>query len=277
MNIHSSLALLLTATMVAGCNAQDQPAPAPEAQEQQQQTQTVTPEQIKQNVSYFFGYQSGSQMSSIPSISDKDIDFDVLVKGIKDGLNQATPSVSEEELSQSIPAFQKVLEDRQAEAGKANAELSAKWIAEMSKAEGVNKTETGLLYKVVEKGGDKKYEEGAYKNPLFCVDYKGTLPDGTVFDQSPAEGAEFPLQLIPGFTEALKMMPIGARWDLYIPANLAYGPQSPSPKIGPNQALHFELHLKEIKEAPAEQPQMTLSPEQLQELLEKEANSGSAE
>ncbi len=115
-------------------------------------------------------------------------------------------------------------------------------------------TESGLQYEIMEKGGEEKYSEPKEGEPdkQFMVNYKGTLIDGTEFDASP-EGSPVPmtLQVIPGFKEAITTMPVGAKWKLFIPSELAYGEERRSAEIAPNTALIFELELVEIKDAPA--------------------------
>ena len=114
------------------------------------------------------------------------------------------------------------------------------------------------------KGGEEKFDEKKFKNPMFKVKYKGTLLDGTVFDDTKGKSVELPLQVIPGFAEALTTMPC-----------LLY--TSPSPRdatpgapIEPNSPLIFDLELDGISEAPAPQGgPMSISPEQLQEMLKQ--------
>jgi FKBP-type peptidyl-prolyl cis-trans isomerase len=109
----------------------------------------------------------------------------------------------------------------------------------------VKTTASGLQYKVITEGkGDKPKA-----SDTVVVNYKGTLVDGTEFDSSYKRGepATFPVnQVIPGWTEALQMMPVGSKWELAIPPALAYGENAP-PEIGPNQALVFEVELMSIK------------------------------
>ena len=107
-------------------------------------------------------------------------------------------------------------------------------------------TESGLQYKVLTEGkGDKPGAE-----QTVSVHYRGTLLDGTEFDSSYARGepAEFPVnRVIGGWTEALQLMPIGSKWELYIPSDLAYGQAGSGREIGPNSTLMFEVELLEIK------------------------------
>lgn len=100
----------------------------------------------------------------------------------------------------------------------------------------------GLQYKILKRGAGPKPTD----KDMVTVDYAGTLIDGTEFDSSYKRGqpATFPVSgVIPGWTEALQLMPVGSTWMLYIPASLAYGEQGAPPSIGPNETLIFKVHL----------------------------------
>ena len=106
----------------------------------------------------------------------------------------------------------------------------------------------GLQYKVITKGKGNK--PGA--NDVVTVEYTGKLINGTVFDSSSQHGgtANFPVgQVIPGWTEALQLMPVGSTWEIYVPENLAYGDQGAAPAIGPNETLIFEIKLLDSKKS----------------------------
>jgi FKBP-type peptidyl-prolyl cis-trans isomerase FklB len=120
------------------------------------------------------------------------------------------------------------------------------FLAENAKKDGVITTASGLQYKVIKSGtgGSPKLTD------TVKVHYQGTLIDGTVFDSSIQRGqpVSFPVgQVIPGWVEALQMMKVGDKWQLFIPARLAYGDQSPSPAIPPNSVLIFEVELLGIE------------------------------
>ncbi|WOI53637.1 FKBP-type peptidyl-prolyl cis-trans isomerase [Parvularcula sp. LCG005] len=129
-----------------------------------------------------------------------------------------------------------------------NREKSQAFLAEMAKKDGVTETESGLLYEVLEDGG-----QGATPAPtdVVRVHYKGTLPDGTPFDSSYDRGepTEFPLnRVIPGWTEGVALMNVGDKYRFYIPSDIAYGDRgTPGGPIGPAQALVFEVELLDIK------------------------------
>ena len=126
----------------------------------------------------------------------------------------------------------------------ANKEVGDKFLAENKSKAGVVTLPSGLQYLIMKEGtGEKPASTDKVK-----VHYHGTLIDGSVFDSSVNRGepAEFGVtQVIQGWIEALQLMPVGSKWKLFIPSNLAYGPQGP-PSIGPNQVLIFEVELLEI-------------------------------
>lgn len=140
-----------------------------------------------------------------------------------------------------------------------NAEASAKWLAQIEKQSGVQKTPSGLLYRI-DRAGDETLKPKA--TDIVKVDYEGKLRTGKVFDSSYARGEaiEFPLnQVIPGWTEGVQLVGKGGQITLWIPAELGYGARGAGGDIGPNEALEFKVELHEIKAvetpeaAPAEQ------------------------
>ena len=245
MKMKPSIALFAASALLAGvAGAQEKAAEAPAADQPKQEKEiTVSPEQMKKDLGYFLGFQSGQQLGSIPTLTFDDLDQESFLQGIKDGMVRKA---------------------------KANLEASKKFMEENGKKEGVTTTKSGLQYKVVNKGGEEKFDEKKFKNPMFKVKYKGTLLDGTVFDDTKGKSVELPLQVIPGFAEALTTMPVGSKWIVYIPSELAYGENTPGAPIEPNSPLIFDLELDGISEAPAPQGgPMSISPEQLQEMLKQ--------
>ena len=120
------------------------------------------------------------------------------------------------------------------------------FLAENAKKDGVKTTASGLQYKVIKSGAG----ESPKLSDTVKVHYQGTLIDGTIFDSSIQRGQpiSFPVgRVIPGWVEALQLMKVGDKWQLFIPANLAYGEQSPTPAIPPNSVLIFEVELLGIE------------------------------
>ena len=138
-----------------------------------------------------------------------------------------------------------MLQAKQEELGKVAAEAGEKFLAENAEKDGIVVTESGLQYEIITEGsGEKPSAEST-----VSTHYHGTLIDGTVFDSSVERGqpAQFPVnRVIAGWTEALQMMPVGSKWRLYIPHNLAYGPQGSGGAIAPYSALIFDVELLEI-------------------------------
>ncbi|WP_193214551.1 FKBP-type peptidyl-prolyl cis-trans isomerase [Luteolibacter marinus] len=228
--------------------AADTPAETPAA--------PIDPAKVKSDSSYGLGFRTGGEFAQNYSqfgISAEDIDTEAFMKGFLNAFKGEKPEVPEEGLKAAMAALGEMLQAREKENAAKNLEAGKAFLAENGKREGVITTESGLQYEVLEKGGDKKYEapkEGE-ADKQFMVNYRGTLIDGTEFDASP-EGQPVPmtLQVIDGFKEALTTMPVGAKWKLFIPSEMAYGEQRRSAEIAPNSVLIFELELLEIKDAP---------------------------
>jgi len=181
-------------------------------------------------------------------ISTEDFDKEAFILGIQDALDEAQSKVSEEEFQLALQGLDaKAAEHAGKQAGE-NLKVAEAFLAENAKKEGVISTESRLQYEIITKGEGRTYdaqEDG--EAAQFSVAYKGTLTDGTVFDQSPeGQPVNFNLGVIPGFKEALTTMPIGSKWKLYLHPDIAYGAQAVSPEIQANTALIFELELLDI-------------------------------
>ncbi|MDF1831506.1 MAG: FKBP-type peptidyl-prolyl cis-trans isomerase [Porticoccaceae bacterium] len=202
----------------------------------------VALESEMQKVSYIMGTNIGSQIKG----EAFDVDIPSLTLGLNDAVEGNKPKLSETEINAVIEAFQaKVMAEQEASAklvAETNIKEGEAFLAENAKKEGVVVLESGLQYKIVEAGtGEVPTAENTVE-----VHYKGTLLDGTEFDSSFKRGvpAQFGVtQVIPGWVEALQLMKEGAKWELYVPADLAYGPGGTGGLIGPNQTLIFEVEL----------------------------------
>lgn len=196
-------------------------------------------EEIKA-VSYCVGMSLGG---SLLQQNLSNLDLEAMTAAIKDTFSGAQLQYTPEEANVII---QKFMQAESEKAFGANKEVGAKFLEENAKKEGVKTTPSGLQYEVIEAGS------GATPAPTsnVTVHYHGTLIDGTVFDSSVERGqpASFGVnQVIPGWTEALQLMPTGAKYRLYIPENLAYGAQPhPGGPIEPYMALVFDVELIEI-------------------------------
>ena len=210
----------------------------------------------KEKLSYAIGMNIGQSMKK----DALDIDPAILTRALKDALAGSKPQMTEEEAKAVITTFRnEMIAKKQAEEKKisdANKQAGEQFLATNKTREGVITLPSGLQYKVIKQGDGPK----PTATDTVETNYRGTLINGTEFDSSYKRGepATFPVnQVIKGWTEALQLMPVGSKWQLFIPADLAYGPRSPSPEIGPNSALIFDIELLSIKkkEEPKDKPQ----------------------
>ena len=204
----------------------------------------------KDKVSYSIGLDLGKYLSNMKG----KIDYDILKQGIDDGFSGAEPRLSQEEMTAAQQEFAAAVQAEQEakleEMKQKNSAAGQAYLEENKAKQGVVTTDSGLQYEVLVAGeGAKPAPEDTVK-----VDYVGTLIDGTEFDSSIARGepVTFPVgQVIPGWTEALQLMPVGSKYRVTIPANLAYGEAGAPPVIEPNSVLVFEIELLGIEEPPA--------------------------
>jgi FKBP-type peptidyl-prolyl cis-trans isomerase FkpA len=188
---------------------------------------------------------------SLEPIKDK-IDLDVVVDALRTGLADGESKLNDEQRKQIRESFsQRLQAERQAERvaqAEANKTAGEAFLAENATKEGVQVTASGLQYQVLEAGNGPK--PGA--DAIVRVHYKGDMLDGTTFDSSYERGepATIPLaQVVPGWQEGIALMPVGSKYKLWIPSDLAYGETgTPGGPIGPNSTLAFEVELLEIVE-----------------------------
>jgi FKBP-type peptidyl-prolyl cis-trans isomerase len=217
-------------------------------------------ENVRPDFSYALGFRMGgsfSQQFGRFGVTMDDLDSTNFLKGFQAAARGASAEIDEERINAAMQALGDMLQQREKEAAASNLKAGEEFLAKNAKREGIITTASGLQYEIIEKGGDEKYtapKEGGKDNKQFLVHYKGTLIDGTEFDAStPGQPVPMTLQVVDGFKEALTMMPVGAKWKIYLPAGLAYGEQRLSPEVGPNSTLVFELELVKIEDAPAPQ------------------------
>ena len=212
----------------------------------------LTDAEVKEISSYLLGMQSSSNFAGA-GLTLEDVDMAQVSKGFEAGLKGDKPTYPEAKIQAAMQTLGERVQARAAKKAEENLAAGKAFLVENGKREGVKTTGSGLQYEVLEAGSDKKYEGDAAADTgtKFMVNYRGTLIDGTEFDKSP-EGQPFPmtLQVIPGFKEALTTMPVGAKWKLFIPSELAYGERPAGPQIAANSTLIFELELVEIQAAP---------------------------
>lgn len=201
----------------------------------------------KEKASYVIGLNIGRSMHK----DSVDVDTAILLRGMKDGLAGAKPLLTDDEARAVMVALQADLRTKQEEKMQALAETNKKegdaFFAENKTKDGVVTLPSGLQYKVLVEGTGPK---PTATDTVVC-NYKGTLLDSTEFDSSYKRGqpVTFPVNgVIKGWTEALQLMPVGSKWQLFVPPDLAYGARGgPGGGIGPNATLIFEVELMSIK------------------------------
>jgi FKBP-type peptidyl-prolyl cis-trans isomerase len=213
----------------------------------------------EQRLSYGIALTLGTRMKA----DQVPMDVDAFTAGLRDAMTGAEPRLTEEEISAEMQAYQEkaAAEQQAAQAALAEANMAAAtaFLAENAAREGVVTTDSGLQYEVIEAGdGPKPGPEDTVE-----VHYRGTLVDGTEFDSSYARGETVSFgvgQVIPGWTEALQLMPVGSKYKLVIPPDLGYGAGGAGQAIGPNSALIFDVELisipsnaEQAEAAPAEE------------------------
>src|SRR6202030_4313632 len=264
--------------------AQDTPAPAPKtpttpAPKSQTAPATKTPgttaakprtatgaktplalKTDKDKVSYAIGVNIGKSMRK----DTVDIEPAIFSRGMKDALSGGKLLLTDEEMKVALTKLQTDLRAKQEQAAQKAGEINKKagddFLAQNKTKEGVVALPDGLQYKILKQGNGPK---PAATDSVVC-NYRGTLLDGTEFDSSYKRGqpATFPVNgVIKGWTEAVQLMPVGSKWQLFVPADLAYGNRGAGPDIGPNATLIFEVELLSIQNKAAQAPNPQAPPQ----------------
>jgi FKBP-type peptidyl-prolyl cis-trans isomerase FklB len=209
---------------------------------------TLNLEDQKEKTSYALGENFGNNLRN----QGVEVNVDTVLKGIQDGLaNQG--KLNEQQMRETFTALSAQVRTRMQEKAKANKAEGEKFLAENAKKEGIHTLPGGLQYRIIKEGSG----ESPKTNDEVSVKYTGKLLDGTVFDSTSKRNdqpARFRVNgVIKGWTEALTMMKKGAEWELFIPAELAYGERG-GPAIPGNSVLHFTVELLDIFPAPTPPP-----------------------
>jgi FKBP-type peptidyl-prolyl cis-trans isomerase FklB len=269
MSRPSSFALLILAGLtflgnaVAQTPAATKPA-APAAKSSQapaaktSTSQTLTTQ--KDKFSYVIGMNLGTSLRK----QGVAVNSDLIARGLRDSLAGGKTLLTEEEartiMMQVQTEFRKQQQEKMQQLGEVNKKEGATFLAANKAKQDVVTLPSGLQYKILQAGTGPKPTAA----DTVTVNYRGTLINGTEFDSSYKHGqpATFPVTgVIKGWTEALQLMPVGSKWQLFIPADLAYGDRTASADIAPNATLIFEVELLSIKapdkaaEKPAEKPE----------------------
>jgi len=220
------LIALMSAAVLVGCNGEKE----------------VALETNVDKMSYGIGLSMARSVKGQPI----ELNNEALVAGLKDALADKEARLDETAIREAFAAVRQEQMEKQQVESEAALKKGEDYLVENAKKDGVKSTESGLQYEVLASG------EGASPSATDTVEvhYHGTLIDGSVFDSSVERGApaKFPVnRVISGWTEALQLMKVGDKWRLHIPADLAYGAQSPSPKIPANSTLVFEVELLNIE------------------------------
>jgi FKBP-type peptidyl-prolyl cis-trans isomerase FklB len=203
----------------------------------------------KDKVSYSIGLNIGTNLAR----QKVEVNPDLLTAGIKDAI-AGKPQLTQDQIKDVMTQFEKDMEQKQKAAGEKNKTDGAKFLEENKKKPEVKTTASGLQYKVIKDGTGPQPKA----TDMVTVNYRGTLINGTEFDSSYKRGqpATFPLNgVIKGWTEGLQLMKKGAKYQLFVPSELAYGERAVGPDIAPNATLIFEVELLDVKPPPTPAPQ----------------------
>jgi FKBP-type peptidyl-prolyl cis-trans isomerase FklB len=237
-----------------GTTAQSSSTTKPHTVTSAASSQALTLKTQKEKLSYAIGMNIGESMKK----DSLDVDPAIIARALKDALTGSKLAMTDEEAKTVMTAFRnEMMQKQQAkaqQAGDANKLAGEKFLAANKTKEGVVALPDGLQYKIIKQGTGPK----PTASDTVVTNYRGTLIDGTEFDSSYKTGQPVTFgvgQVIKGWTEALQLMPVGSKWQLFIPSNLAYGERSPGGEIGPNSTLIFEIELVSIQDKSATEKQ----------------------
>jgi FKBP-type peptidyl-prolyl cis-trans isomerase FklB len=193
---------------------------------------------LKDKASYSFGMTMGTRLKK----QEVDIDIELLVQGLRDGVGGGKLLLTEEQAMEAMSAFEKAVTQKQ------TAE-NVQFLVDNKKRTGIKTTDNGLQYKVVKSGTGPRPRV----TDTVSVVYRGTFINGEEFDSSGGKPFKIAVaNVIEGWKEALQLMGVGSKWQLFVPAELAYGEQGFPPAIGPNATLIFDIELLAIEKPGAQ-------------------------
>ena len=203
---------------------------------------------LKDKESYSLGYQFGQSLKA----QGVDIDLDIYAAGIRDYLGGKEPRMSQEEIRATVANLRQRVAGVQQKALKEQADKNYRdgedFLIDNARKEGVKSLPSGLQYKVLRAGTGRAPKA----TDTVTVHYRGTLINGSEFDSSIGRGQPQTFKVdgvIPGWTEALQLMKEGDKWQIFVPANLAYGEKGAPPRIPPNSTLIFEVELISVPQS----------------------------
>lgn len=214
----------------------------------------------KQKRSYAIGADIGKKVGGQLKAQSVELDPAMVARGMRDALSGVKPAMTEEEIRTTLTELRTQLQQKQAavtqEASAKNKQEGEAFLGANKGKEGVVTLPSGLQYKVLKQGEGKK----PLATDTVQCNYRGTLIDGTEFDSSAKHGgapATFPVNgVIKGWTEALQLMPVGSKYQLFIPSDLAYGDRGMGGSIGPGATLIFEVELVSIQDKAQDKPSL---------------------
>ncbi len=214
---------------------------------QQQPKASAAPVASRSELSYALGYEAGLDLGQ----RKLDVDISTVLRGVQDGYSRKKPEYPPQEMQAVIQAMQRkmIAEARAAyeKLAAANLQKARTFFAENGKKQGVVTLPSGVQYKVLDGGSADK---SPTINSEVTLQYRGEFLDGTVFDNTEDRGKPvvFPVnQMIPGWRDIITRMRVGDHWKVFIPPDQAYGIRGEPPRIGPNEALVFDIHLLGVK------------------------------
>jgi FKBP-type peptidyl-prolyl cis-trans isomerase FklB len=200
----------------------------------------------KEKTSYVIGAQMGADMRHY----GMEVDPDVVARGFRDAYSGRKLLLSDQQMSETITSVDRIIAAKSTATMKQDAERNTQegeaFLAQNAKRDGVRTLPSRLQYRVMKTGTGRTPR----LTDTVVVNYRGTFVDGTEFDSSYRRGQPFVFQVnsvIKGWVEALQLMSVGAKWQLFVPPRLAYGEQGGPPAIGPNATLIYEVELLSIK------------------------------
>jgi FKBP-type peptidyl-prolyl cis-trans isomerase FklB len=197
-----------------------------------------------QKFSYAIGLQLGDNLKKQGVL---DLDEKAVALGIRDHLEGNALRLTPDDVQKAVAAYQQEMMNKRLALAESNREAAASFLEENAKRSGVVVLDSGVQYEVLEDGTGEKPTE----TDVVVVHYRGFLLDGSEFDSSYSRGEPTELeiaQVIPGWQQTLQLMKVGAKWKVWIPSDLAYGLRGAGSRIGPNEMLHFDIELLNIKE-----------------------------
>lgn len=212
----------------------------------------ISAEEMRKEISYGLGFQNGEQYAS-HGFMMADLDQAAYIRGLLEALNKKDYAGDPKKFDTAMRQFDKLVSERETALAETNAAEEIAFFAQNGKREGVVTTDSGLQYEIIEKGTGKTYEQpagminGMDSLTEFQVFTRTTLLDGTLLNENKTDKPErYSLQVIQGLAEALKMMPVGSKWKLYVPSKLAFGNRRFGAKVGPNSVIVYDIELKDI-------------------------------